>query len=250
MRLICDTHVHIYKQFSLEACIASAFDNFFKNQPADSVGCICLLETNEISSFDRLATEKISGFSIETTNDKEALLIKDDQHREIFVVTGRQHVTKEKLEVLTIGNALPQIQNRLGLLECLDAAKHSGALVVLPWGFGKWLGRRGVLINSAVDSYPETLLADSALRPNLFSKLKYPKQGEKRPILYGSDPLALIGEHERIGTYNTISEIGNRIYSTPLSSIIGALRNGYSQPSGKRLSTLKSLALQVLLRFG
>ena len=69
----------------------------------------------------------------------------------VLVIAGRQIVSAERIEVLALGTRT-QIPDGQPLAATIDAVRADGALAVLPWGFGKWWGARGRM----VDAYLET----------------------------------------------------------------------------------------------
>ena len=69
----------------------------------------------------------------------------------LVLVAGRQIQTLEGLEALALGTD-SEFPDGLELTAALAEVRASGALAVLPWGFGKWWFRRGQLARKAIDS--------------------------------------------------------------------------------------------------
>ena len=85
----------------------------------------------------------------------------------IVVVPGTQAISAEGLEVLSLGAELPAI-SPTGLAALVDRVKTIGGLPMVPWGVGKWLGRRGQLVSRLLqnaEAGDTLLLADNANRP-------------------------------------------------------------------------------------
>ena len=124
--------------------------------------------------------------------------------RRVTLILGRQVRTADDLEVLVVGIAGP-IEARRPLDETIESGLEQEALVMLPWGFGKWTGSRGRSVEQAYWRYaPHGLrLADTGARtgvlrqPPVFAR----SIADGRPVLAGSDPfpfpdqLAAIGRH-------------------------------------------------------
>jgi hypothetical protein len=120
----------------------------------------------------------------------------------LHIVAGRQIVTAERIEVHAL--AMRQtIADGQTLRATLEEVRASDALVVLPWGVGKWLGRRGRLVAEALAADLGTVwLSDNGGRPWFWRDAllaRAPAAG--RPVLRGSDPLPLPGEERRVGSF-------------------------------------------------
>ncbi len=85
----------------------------------------------------------------------------------------------------------------------IDDVNASGCIPVIPWGFGKWTGKRGRIIKGLLEKEQSFFLGDNSGRSEL---LPYPshfthalERGVK--ILPGSDPLPFISEVNRPGCF-------------------------------------------------
>jgi hypothetical protein len=117
---------------------------------------------------------------------------------EIFLFSGAQVITSERIEVLAILAERP-IQNGLFLRETVAAIEQAHGIVVLPWSPGKWLGRRGKLVREYLRERPNCWVGDIPMRWwGRWSLLRLRGAGAlPLRILYGSDPLP-IRDDERI----------------------------------------------------
>lgn len=126
-----------------------------------------------------------------------------DEHR-LALVSGRQVVTSEGIEVLTLCTR-DRVTDGQSLADTLAQARAAQAVIVLPWGAGKWLGRRGQLVADTLlgASGADLFAGDNGGRPRLWPApaLFRALQAARRPILSGSDPLPLPGEEQRIGAF-------------------------------------------------
>ena len=82
-------------------------------------------------------------------------------------------------------------------------------MVVLPWGVGKWLGRRGDLVAGALGrrgDAPPVLAGDNGgrpwfwPRPTVFARM----ESQELPVLAGTDPLPLENQAARVGSYGMV----------------------------------------------
>jgi len=126
---------------------------------------------------------------------------------QLYVLAGRQIVCAEDLEVLALLTA-HQFPERRPIRETIRSVREAGALVVLPWGFGKWSGARGRLMREIIETVrPEgVFLGDNGGR----------LAGGRRPALFelgaslnwkivpGSDPLPMRPQQSRAGSYGCI----------------------------------------------
>jgi len=149
-------------------------------------------------------------WSFERTGETESLVARRDRNGErLLVIAGRQIVTREGIEVLALaGDA--GVLDGMPFGETLQRVRMSGALPVLPWGFGKWWGGRGRLVAGALARRgPDLLfLGDNAGRPELGGEPPLFRQARDCgvPVLPGSDPLPLSWHAGRAGSYGFVLE--------------------------------------------
>src|SRR5690606_7800616 len=146
------------------------------------------------------------------------------------------------LEVLALGLAGKRADGRP--LDTVLGELEGEALAVLPWGAGKWLGRRGRLVREARERR-EVLLGDNGGRPAFWREPLL----EGARALAGSDPLPLPGRERKIGSYGSslqahISE------ERPGADLIAALRTAPLEPFGAPESPMGFLRDQLELRLG
>jgi hypothetical protein len=160
--------------------------------------------------------------------------------RELFLVAGRQIACREGLEVLILGTTR-RLPDRLPIREVLTETATWNVPRVIPWGPGKWLFRRGRLLNELVEEFHQTLLflGDEGGRPVFWS---YPRHFERAARLGvrdlpGTDPLPFPHDVTKVG------RMGFRVHldldhDRPAASLISALR----QPSTalERFAVLES----------
>ncbi len=128
---------------------------------------------------------------IQTTGEDCSLYLAD----RLLVLAGRQVVSAEGVEVLAQCTAA-QFANGRPLEETIEEIQAAGALAVLPWGVGKWLGRRGKLVTEAAARSP-ILLGDNAGRPPFWS---FPAQSLRR-ALTDYTPVNALGRRVSLFTF-------------------------------------------------
>ena len=162
-RLRVDAHVHMHACFDRECFLDAAVGNLGVGPSIGDklFGVLCLTETAEADWFQQVKTalahggEHGSRWRFEATAEKNSILAADVDNRQIAIVAGRQIVTAEGLEVLALGLA-ERFDDGQAIGPVLEHVSRAGALPVLPWGFGKWTGRRGRIVRQ--------IIAESTLR--------------------------------------------------------------------------------------
>lgn len=208
--MLVDAHVHVHSCFSAEALIDGAFRNFRRAASelghSEAVGCLMLAE--------------MAGAQV-----REELVVRGAER--LVVVPGRQIVTRERLEVLALGRDV-DIPDGLSLSETLARVRESGALPVLPWGFGKWWGRRGALVEEAIRSEGELYLGDNSGRLRLAGMPRLLREA-RRLVLPGTDPLPFPDQAGRAGSFGFVLE-GPLDLSRPAEDLLRRIRALREQP--------------------
>jgi hypothetical protein len=129
---------------------------------------------------------------------------------QVLVTAGRQVQVEGGLELLLLGAGGP-VPDGIDMREALARAKALGALPVIPWGFGKWWGRRGRALHDLLES-PDgdaVHLGDNGgraafwPRPPLFERV----EAAGRRVLPGSDPLPFPDQVARVGSYGLVATL-------------------------------------------
>ncbi len=242
--VLIDTHVHLYSCHDLASCLDCARTNFVRAGGASAPGVLMLCEAVEEDRFAELAGcterhEAVGRWRLQRTGERESLLARGDDDALLVLIAGRQIVTTDGLEVLALGT-VEQFTEGLSLERAVTLARASGALVVLPYGVGKWTGRRGRLVASALrgDGEFAPLAGDNANRltwvptPWLLRDVSLP----------GSDPLPLPGQDRRIGSYGMVLRLQLDL-SAPAAQLKDMLPRLSSPP--RRFGSLTGLSAFV-----
>lgn len=205
--ILVDAHVHIYDCFDLETFLDSALKNFkaeaVRYGQEDSFTALLLLtETARENWFHRLAgyagnksgtgTRSIGYWTFHRTNENCSLYARRRDDQELFLIAGRQIVTAEHLEVLALATA-KDFRDGFPMEELIEAVKENGGIPAIPWGPGKWMGRRGVFLRNLLERAkdPGLFLGDNGNRPSFWRRPPHFSLAETKGIrvLPGTDPL-------------------------------------------------------------
>lgn len=221
--VMIDAHVHIYSCFNLQIFFDSALNNFrseaAKNgRPGNFIAFLVLTDWASKSWFKFLAgyadgedyTERriIRNWTFHNTNDNCSLFARHDNGGEFYVIAGRKIITKENLEVLALISE-SRFKDGLPLDKTILNIKENGAIPVIPWAVGKWMGRRGKILTDMIEvsNIPEYFLCDNGNRPIFWPRPYHFKIAESKGIrvLSGSDPLHFTSEVNRPGSFGFIA---------------------------------------------
>jgi hypothetical protein len=212
--LFVDTHVHIYPVFSLDALLDAAVENFARaaralglaETPRD--GMLLLTETVNDHAFEALASGELrpGRWQVAATAEPAVLRLTHDKHA-LWLVAGRQIATREDLEVLALG-AAARFPDGEPFESSIAEVDQAAALTALPWGFGKWWGARGQIIDRVMRA-PRArplYLGDNGGRLALSTRPQLLNRGESLglKVLPGTDPLPFSGQESRVGTFGML----------------------------------------------
>lgn len=218
---LVDAHVHLRRCFEPLPFIKAACSNFASAgrtlDPASKwVGVLCLTSAPGERGFERLkegfrdegdSERSASGWQVEPSKEPTSFRFVNDGRVRIVAINGQQIVSKEGLEVLAIG-ASPSFEGGRPVIDTILAIARCGALPVVPWGVGKWVGRRGQLVEGLIrnSALPAFFLGDSANRPALWPRPSLFDRATQKGInnLPGSDPLPLPGEVYQVGSFGGV----------------------------------------------
>jgi hypothetical protein len=175
----------------------------------ESVLVLLLCDDFRFNVFARLrakarAGKVEAGWTLDIGDEDDAVVARKAGGREIHICAGRQIRTTDGLEVLAVCTD-DELPDGLCLRKTLDLVHATRGIPVIPWGFGKWIGRRGRIVSELFDGYSREmfLAGDNGGRPQGFSEPRLFKRARHvgMPILAGSDPLPFPGEERCAGRY-------------------------------------------------
>jgi hypothetical protein len=135
--------------------------------------------------------------------------------------------------------------------ELLMRALDAGALAVLPWGVGKWLGERGRRVSALfadpdLETHPRFFAGDIAQRCWPWPR---PDAFDRARVLPGSDVLPVRGAESRQAGYGFRLD-ADLDASRPAASLRDALEAGAEpEPWGRREGLPSTLAEQLRYRW-
>jgi len=211
-RVAIDAHVHLHTVAGAMEALQVATDRL---AGADGqVGVIMLAERESFDVLDAIRPQLVA------TDEPEALW--HNERRKLLILAGRQIISAEKLEILALATTarLPDGLPAEKIVAEMDAAD---AVVVLPWGVGKWLGKRGSLVDRLIaTSRPgRLLLGDNGGRPGFWPVRQFTSG---LPVLSGSDPLPLPGWPRAIGGLASVID-AHLAPDTPAAALKTILRD-------------------------
>lgn len=211
--VLIDAHVHVYPDFDVSLLLDSAAANLAQQatlqglEPHSWEGVLLLAETAACDWFNGVIEAggwSGRGWTLHTVPDDEiSLLARGSDGRKLLLIAGRQSATAEGLEVLSLCTRT-RIPDGQSLERTVTAALDAGAVVVLPWAVGKWLGKRGTLIRGVLATLePRIFAGDNGGRPWIWPSPAVFAEGERRdrPLISGTDPLPLRGAERCVGRF-------------------------------------------------
>jgi hypothetical protein len=264
-----DAHVHIYGCYNPGAFFNAACSNFDKTALANNntenwQGVLWLTETDSEHWFETMesSTEAhrfsmgLENWVLQRTAETSSVILKSPRGHSLFLMAGQQVVTSEDLEVLAVGTRHRFPKQPLD--QVILAIKAKGAIAVIPWGFGKWIRRRGqILENYLCENRGSGIyLGDNGGRPGF---LPFPKRfvactGTSSAILPGSDSLPFSRESDRAGSRGfSLPGFLNTQY--PVTNLIDRLQKKstpvlpFGKPEKAWRFLINQFAMQYLKRF-
>ncbi len=258
-----DGHAHLDSLGSLhimlEHCRANMQEASASITPEKEVhGLVLLAETSNTpwsSELFKVAPEGqvvgIDGqWQIKRTS-KNILICSNPENDTLCCILGQQINSEEKIELLLFGMDGFSLEG-LNIENILEQAKKHKALVILPWGVGKWLGLRGRIINQLISSYPvgSFYLGDNGNRPFFWQNIPQFSLAKKKKIsiLRGSDPIGGTPQQlKRVGAFGSIVQQSLN-FQDPLHSLQESLLQGSLTSYGACQGLFSFLLTQTQLR--
>jgi hypothetical protein len=212
--LIVDGHVHFYDCYDPDKFFCAAIKNLDNMYtfiyPGDN-NCQKVLLFTEGKGNDCFSRFKANGsldkqseYKFESTLEDCSIILTKDSEYSCYILAGRQIVTREYLEVLSIAS-IQKIEDGLPIEDVVERLINKKEIAVLAWGVGKWFFKRGKIIKDIIEKYdsPYLFIGDNSARPSFWPvpKLYHLAEKHNMRLLRGSDPLPFSDETCRVGTY-------------------------------------------------
>lgn len=230
--LFVDTHVHLYSD-DADTMLSAAARAVAAHAGALEAGagvlpCLMLTETARDQVFDELAERDEGGKPWVRTAPAQGagLWLQHTTLGRLLLIAGGQTVTSEGVEVLSLGTRT-RFEDGEPIDATIGAVVDDGALAVLPYGLGKWVGGRGKVVADAFTKWHDkgVRLGDNGGRPRplgdpaLFTQST--RLGHK--VLPGSDPLRTGRGKSAAGSYGVVVDAALDP-DDPAESVTQALR--------------------------
>lgn len=221
LMLLVDAHVHVYPCFDLSSFFSAAYLHFHTISSNLSPGkaflpIIVLADWSRQSWFRqfKLSADKpddsrslmVSGWSFKPAGDDLSVQVESEDGRKMIILAGKKIISAENLEVLALATT-GDFKDNLSLQATLDSIREHKdfPIPVIPWAVGKWLGRRGKILEDVMRRAkdPFFYLCDNGNRPLFWGwPSHFTLAGDLGiRILAGSDPLHFRAEGTRVGSY-------------------------------------------------
>lgn len=208
VRVHLDAQVNFHPGFDMPRFLLAALDHMPRVAPTD-LRVVCLAERSDGSFFQSLAQDEIRlpGDRWRTVAWDAAGGVKIrhlPDHRDIWILAGRQIAAAEGLDVCALGSDAP-IADGLSVRETIRAILAAGGLPAVGWAPGQWFSRCAPLARELMAEFPprQLVLIDTALRPLGWPapRLHAAARRQGRAVLAGSALLPAAGEESLAGSY-------------------------------------------------
>ena len=211
LRVAVDAHVHFHQRRFVAPTLDAAARNFSRvaNQTGRLLGALLLAESARERVFEHISGwNTCGGWHLRPVAGELETIIASSGRGKIVIVSGRQVRCALGLEALALGTTRDYPDGR-ELRETLDLIRADGALGVVPWGFGKWMGRAGEVIRELFStSSPDSVYAgDNGGRLQLW-RMPRPLQAAARAgfkVLPGTDPFPFAADYRRVGAFGFLA---------------------------------------------
>lgn len=175
--------------------------------PANDNKLVVLVELKQSQWFGQLAQMLAKGsYGEHTKIDEVSLRLGPTDTANTLFVKAEQVNSSERIEVIVVGSEKPIPEGKP--LAYYVEEYGSDFLVILPWGVGKWLGKRGALVASLVSKGGKFVLGDNGGRPAWWSVPLFASAASKGiPVVRGSDPLPVSSYAKRVLGYGDIVDV-------------------------------------------
>ncbi len=205
--LIIDAHVHLYPQADPVQALSFGLMNMDAARPEKETAKIWLLtERSDCSAFSQLQeSARLGIYHIIPTRELEALRVQLGERIVLYILSGRQVVSTDGLEIGVLASGLRLPDRELKTAALIDQALAAGCLVTINWAPGKWSGRRRAIVRFLLEQPPRPglFIGDSAMRPTFWPEPDLMRKARSQGwrILAGSDPLPFKDEERSFGRY-------------------------------------------------
>lgn len=230
-----DAHVHFHEDRLIPSTLDAAAVNFSSIElpTRPSHGMLLLAESPVEHSFDALSNSDRAGAwkLLSPPGESESIIATNGAFR-IAIICGQQVRCVHGIEVLTLGSRR-RYPEGCHPDDVVNQAISDGALPVVPWGFGKWIGRSGRIVKALFDNRRNRSLfaGDNGGRLAMFGVPPLVKrlQRDGVGVLPGSDPFPFGGDYRRVGSFGFLADVPFHV-DRPWSVLRSWLLTGSTEP--------------------
>ena len=233
MKILIDSHVHIYPHYDIETLLSS-FEQRIVIHNAD-IGVIMLTERYGVDVFkDILSLNKAENL----VSDESSILLCKSGKPDIIIVSGRQIACAERIEVLALATRNVFNDGR-NICDSINEVINAKGIPVLAWGVGKWMFKRKSIVESVLKTFTpnQLLVGDTSLRPIFWRlpRLMSAAMKKRFRVVVGSDPLPSKDDERIVGQYaNLVSDATIDTSKALTPQIVEILRSSQMTIVGRR----------------
>ena len=248
MKIVADTHVHIYSCYDLQLFSDMLERNLKKIGAGQTIRLGFLTERSDCNFFDAVkkgnADLSLLCGNIKVGPDESSLIRDNGSGEKCILLPGRQVVTEERIEILALAT-MAEIPDGMLAVDTVTMILDNGGVPVVAWAPGKWFGARGDVVRNLLDSFnpARLLIGDSSMRPTIWTEPFIMRNARRRGfrIIAGSDPLPFTGDEKIAGTYCSVFDTYFDL-AAPLASARNMLWNAQDVVTvGNRGGPVKTL---------
>lgn len=257
---LVDAHVHFHPCFGVDDFFDAASRNFSQARLELGLGkavtgVLLFADPEGWDSFGEFRHRMRVGrtkWALAKTDEQASFIAFREGHRELVLVPGRQVVSRERLEILVLACS-EELRDGAPFGEILKQAMETNYVTLIPWGLGKWHGRRGRLVRTAIESRParNLFLGDNGGRLHGTPTPGLLLRGMQHGIwnLPGSDPLPFRSQQTRVGSRGFVLQ-GDVDRRRPAQTIRRALGELDTQPVtfGRGMGAVEFVASQLRIQ--
>ncbi|MEM8737026.1 MAG: hypothetical protein AAGG38_00915 [Planctomycetota bacterium] len=250
-RRYVDTHVHLHAVFDVVRFFDAAAAHFAAAGAGGHDGVLCLAEVAGAGAFERLRERGQAGPWRFVPRGRCGLVAERGDGVGVGVVAGRQVRCDNGLEVLGIGEPLDDVADGRGFEATVASVRERGALTVVPYGVGKWTGKRGAQVRRLIEAGPKDVAyGDNGGRVGWGeTALLKRARAHGRTVLVGTDPLAQGRGEARAGSWGVVTPVvdGHGADDGWAERVVAALRGvgPAGETFGRRLGAVAGVVQQI-----